>query len=214
MNTRQFIWCLLPLGVLLFHYAYGERLQYGEESLKIRSSALRQKHSGQLELASKQFEKAEKAAHPDDLTLRASLRIDSALASIEAGNLTEATTQLDRLLAAKLSAELPAPIIEEVQSTLALSLYYTAYALRLDLPDPEMWHSEADGARQIYLALYQSASQKNRPLDAAVYARNLEATIQLLKCRQAELASLPIPSPVRAALQTGLAGKRKAESEQ
>jgi hypothetical protein len=214
MNTRQFIWCLLPLGALLFHYAYGERLQYGEESFKIRSGALREKQSGRFDVASKRFDEAERAAHPDDLPLRARMRIDSALASIEAGNLTEATSHLDRLLAAKLSAGLPDFIVEEVQSTLALSLYYTAYALRLDLPDPEMWHSEADGARQIFLALYQSASQRKRPLEAAVYARNLEATIQLLRCRQAELASLPIPSPVRAALQTGLAAKRKADSEQ
>lgn len=214
MNYRQFIWCLLPLGALLFHYAYGERIQYAEGSFRVRAAALLEEQAGRFDEASKRFTEAEKAAHPDDLPLRARLRIDSALASIGAGNLTEATSQLDRLLAAKRSTALPDFIIEEVQSTLALSLYYTAYALRLDLPDPEMWHSEADGARQIFLELYQSASRNKRLQEAAVYARNLEATIQLLRCRQAELASHPIPAPVRAALQTGLAAKRKAESEQ
>jgi len=213
MKHPPLLWYFLPVFALLFHYAYGERMQYAEGSLKLQTQARLEERSGHFQEASTLFAQAEKAAHPDDFALRARLRIENARSLTAAGNPLEAARQMERLLGARSTSELPDALIADVQITLALSLYYAAYALRLELAEPQFWRSELDGARQIFLALYQDAERNQNAADASFHARNLEATILLSRTRQAELVSLDAPPPVIAAQKAGISAKRQAEAE-
>ncbi len=213
MKRIHFFWCLIPLAGVLFHYGYGEQLLYAEDAVKLQRAARQLEQEAQFEPASKTYAAAEKAAHPDDHPLRTRLRIDAARTAMLGGNPLEAARQIERLLGAPTSGHFPNDLVTEAKTTLALSLYYAAYALRSELPEPKMWRSEIEGARQIFLALYEEATAKKRGAEAAFFAQNLEASILLARTRQAELVSLPTPAPAKAAQLAGIAAKRKADEE-
>jgi hypothetical protein len=213
MKRIHFFWCLIPLAGLLFHYGYGEQLSYAEGAVQLQRTARQFEMDAAFETASERYAAAEKAAHPDDFALRARLRIDGARAMMLGGTPLEAARQLERLLGAPTSGELPRELVAEAKTTLALALYYAAYALRSALPEPNMWRAEIEGARQIFLALYEDAAAKNRVAETAFYAQNLEACILFARTRQPEFVSLPTPPPAKAASLAGIATKRKADSQ-
>lgn len=213
MKRSHLIWCFLPLFVLLFHYAYGERLQYAEDSLRTRNAAHGEELSGRFEAASKLYTQAEKSAHPDDFELRCRLRIDAARSLLSAGKPTDAARLVEQLLAGRLANELPDPLAAELEATLALSLYYSAYASRLELAEPASWRSEADGARQIFLNLYKQAVKRGDLNGAALFARSLEGTILLIRAKHAELLSSETPAAIAAARKALLAAKKQGDSE-
>jgi len=203
-------WCLVPLGVIAFHFTAGQRLWFAEKSIALRLRGEKAELAGNYKKAVERYLSAETAAHPEDLVLRTRLRIDAARALTLDGSPLEAAEQMDLLLEPQPGRILPTALLAEARSTLALALYYAAYTLRLESSSPDMWKSEADGAYQIFRDLYQSEIRGGQKSRSLFYARNLEASVRLARARQGELASLPIPEAARAALERGVASKKRA----
>lgn len=207
------LWCASPLLALAFHLAYGEQLLWAEIAIRLRLSAQQAERAANYTKALELYLASENAAHPKDSTLRARAHIDAARALMLAGSPLEAAEQIDLLLNAKPQKPLPENIVSEAKSTLALSLYYATYALRLESSSPKRWQNEIDEATALFRELYQSEIKSPRRPLAAFYARNLEATVLLARTRQAELASQLIPPPAQAALNQGVASKKQLEIE-
>lgn len=207
------MWSLIPLGVVLFHFGYGQRLLCAEEALRLRLLAQSAERSENYKKAIQLYLAAENKAHTKDLTLRACLKIDAARALILAGGPLEAAEQLDLLLLSHTRKPLPENVVTEAKSTLATALYSAAYALRIETPSPKMWQSEIDEATHLFQDLYRSEIKTNAKTFASLYARNLEASILLARSRKGELASQPLPPAVRTALEQGVASKKNANVE-
>ena len=207
------LWCLLPLFAIAFHFTYGSRLLLAEDAVKLRLLAQHEERAAHYKKAVERYLAAEDAAHPKDCILRARLRIDAARALMLAGSPLEAAEQIDLFLNTKLEKPLPENIIAEAKSTLALSLYYATYALRLESSSPKRWENEIQEATSLFEELYQSEIKSPGAPLAAFYARNLEATIALTRARQAELASEIIPPPALAAINQGVASKKGLTTE-
>ncbi|RFC43948.1 MAG: hypothetical protein DVB28_001269 [Verrucomicrobia bacterium] len=207
-------WCLAPLAVILFHFTTGQRLWFAEKSVPLRLLGEKAELAGNYKKAVEHYLSAESAAHPKDLVLRTRLRIDAARALMLDGSPLEAAEQIDLLLEPRRGRPLPTTLVAEARSTLALALYYAAYTLRLESSSPDMWKSEADGAYQIFRDLYQSEIRTEQKTLSVFYARNLEASVRLARARKGELASLPVPEAARAALERGVASKKRAAASE
>ncbi len=208
MKRVHFLWCIVPLGLVLFHFGLGERWLYAETAVRIQLQGFAAEASDQILTARELYLNAEKAAHPDDVLLRARLRIDTARTTILAGAPLNGVKQIERLLGNHADGILPSQLRAEARATRALGLYYAAYALRLDSPEPAVWQPELDSASQLFRDLFEDASREGRAQEAVFYARNLEACVRLKRTRQAELASLPTPPAVLATLNRGVSAKK------
>lgn len=207
-------WCLLPLGVILFHFTAGQRLLFAEKSIQLRLLGKTSELAGNHKKAVRFYLSAENAAHPKDVVLRTRLRIDAARALTLEGSPLEAAEQMDILLEPRPAQPLPGSLVTEAKSTLGLALYYAAYTLRLESSSPDMWTSETDGACQIFRDLYNAEIRTDKKTLALFYARNLEASIRLARARQGELASQPVPDAARAALERGVASKKRTAASE
>ena len=67
-------WCLLPLGVILFHFTAGQRLLFAEKSIQLRLLGKTSELAGNHKKAVRFYLSAENAAHPKDVVLRTRLR--------------------------------------------------------------------------------------------------------------------------------------------
>ena len=208
------VWCLMPLGVILFHFTGGQRLLFAEKSIPLRLLGRTSELAGSYKKAVRYYLAAESAAHPEDLILRTRLRIDAARALMMEGSPLEAAEQMDILLEPRPGQPLPGTLVAEAKSTLGLALYYAAYTLRLESSFPDMWKDETDGACQIFKDLYNAEMKTDQKTLAPFYARNLEASILLARARQGELASQPIPEAARAALERGVASKKRTATSE
>ncbi len=210
---RLLVWCLIPLGILFFHFLYGEQLALAEDSARLQRLAQKAEQAGNYIKAVPLYLAAENAAHPKDRLLRARARIDAARTITMAGAPLEAAEQIDLLLKPNRQNPLPENFVAEAKATLAMALYYAAYAMRIETASPRMWQSEIDEAVRLFRELYLSEIKTpDKPL-ASLYARNLEASILLARTRRAELSSQPFPPATRAALEQGVASKKKVQPE-
>ena len=207
------LWCVLPLFAVVFHCVYGGPLLTAEDAVKLRLLGQQKERAAQYNKAVELYLSAGHAAHPRDTILRARLRIDAARALMLSGSPLEAAEQIDSLLNSKSETTLPDNIIAEAKSTLALSLYYATYALRLESSSPKRWENEIREAIALFEELYKSEIKSPGAPLATFYARNLEASITLARTRQAQLASEMIPPPAQAALSHGVASKKSPNPE-
>jgi hypothetical protein len=174
-------------------------MQHTEASKRLRQKALETELAGNLQQAGKLYSKAAEAVDREDFKLRARLRIDAARTAILQGEAFEGIAQMERMLTQKEARKLTGLLQSEARATCALGLYYAAYALRLDNPQPEMWKQEALEAHTLFRELYEDAVRKGRENDATFYARNLEACIILERSKLAEIAINPPPPAALAA---------------
>lgn len=207
------VWCLYPLSVLLLHFTKGERWRGAESAMLSRTQAVGFEQEGRLQKAAQYYRTAEATALADDLLLQARVKIDAARVAILQGEAFEGVEKMEQLLAASPGKTLPKPLRAEANATCALGLYYAAYALRLDNNEPDLWQKEAAEARAIFLRLHEQARRANLPEEAALYGRNLEATIRLQRGKLAEIAVNPPPPASLAARDKSLFHKKMERLE-
>lgn len=193
MRALQLVWLLCPLFAVLFHFTSGETLLYAEASGALRKQAFAAEQSGRFQKARQLYSQAENAAFPTDFARRAQLHVDTARCSILLGDAFEGIQMMERLIAQPSSRALPKTLKLGARATCALGLYYAAYALRLDNPAPEMWQQEAAEARELFRKLHVEAMRAGLERESLLYARNLEATIQLERNKLGEIALNPPP---------------------
>ncbi len=210
MKPLHLLWLLFPMAALLLHFSQGETWLAREKAGALRKAALIEERNGRTRSARKLYQNALDATHPGDSPLRTRLRIDVARTSILSGEAFEGTEQMERFLAQRSFKNIPRELRREAVAIQALGLYFAAYALRLDNNESTMWTEEAQQARTLFAGLYRDATQAGAPKEAAIYARNLEASIQLQRFKQAEIALNP-PPPASLAARDNSVFRKKLE---
>ena len=85
-----------------------------------------------------------------------------------------------------------APLIDQATDELARSSYYAAWIMRLEGAAADEWKPEAERARQQFRLLAERA-EDGKSQDAALFKRNLEATIRLEQMDLNTLLAKPLP---------------------
>ncbi len=84
------------------------------------------------------------------------------------------------------------PLIDQATDELARSSYYAAWIMRLEGAAADEWKPEAERARQQFRLLAERA-EDGKSQDAALFKRNLEATIRLEQMDLNTLLAKPLP---------------------
>jgi len=187
-------WCLVPLGLVAFHYGPGQKgiaLDRAGDHLSLAESRVK---SEKWTEAIDAYERALGALPKDRVSEARKIRLEIAKARMQSGQLPQARTDLEQL-AKELEGDPSADHMtrDEALATLASSRFYMTYLMKLEgLPEAE-WEPEIEAARQERKLLVQRAKDAGDDAGSAKHADDLESAIKLARTDPAELYGKPIP---------------------
>jgi tetratricopeptide (TPR) repeat protein len=195
------VWLLIPLAGVIYHLSAGEHHQkmdvIGDHLRTAQSLAQKSEWSE----AVGEFEKALEELPEDADSERRELRLEVALAKMNAAGLPEAHEDLKKLLDELNDQEVKAPgdeaFEDRVRESLASAQYYITWLMRLEGLPREEWEPEIESSRQNYRLLAERAQQAGDSRAEARQLENLEASIRLARLELTDLQGLPIPSPCK-----------------
>ena len=188
------LWCLVPLGLLAFHYGPGRE----QIALDLTGSTLEEARghlaAGEWNAAIEAFGKSLATLPKDQVNEARQIRLEIAKVRMEVAGLPEARTELAALVT-ELEADplAPAELRDDALAALASARFYMTYLLKLEgQPDTE-WEPEIEAARQEQKLLVRRATEAGDTAAAARHADDLEASIRLARMEPEELYGLAIP---------------------
>ena len=188
------LWCLIPLGLLAFHYGPGRTGLALDETSEIIAVAENHAASENWKDAIESYELA-LSKHPKDRVAEARpIRLAIAKARMQSNGLPKAREEL-AALTAELEADPKAdPALRDgALAELATARFYMTYLMKLEgLPETE-WEPEIEAARQERKLLVSRATESGDTKSAALHADDLEAAIRLARTDPADLYGKPIP---------------------
>ncbi len=196
MRSVAFLgWLLVPLVAVAYHFGPGQtqwQLDQAADSVRQAEQLVEQQQFAQAVAA---YERA-LALLPEDRTKSIrEIRLERAKAQTQAAQLPAAREDL-RDLVAELAADPQADeqLLGEARSTLANTLYYTTWLMRLEGQPKELWESEIESARQLYRLVAERAEQSGQTEARKHAEQDLEATVRLARLDLKELQGLPLPN--------------------
>jgi hypothetical protein len=187
-------WCLIPLGLLAFHFGPGQEKMTLDATAESLENAKSMVAAGDWTAAIEAYEDTLATLPKSHVSENRSIRLELAKARMEASQLPQAREEL-AALSAELSEDPTADpeLKDETLSTLASSRFYMTYLMKLEgLPETE-WSPEIDAARQEQKLLVQRATDRGDTEAAKKHADDLESSIRLARMDPSELYGKAIP---------------------
>lgn len=188
------LWCLVPLGLLAYHYGPGQTGIKLDAAATALEQATSKSASSEWKGAISSYEEALAKLPKENVADARRIRLELAKARMEAAELPKAREELAALadeLAQDPNAH--AGLRDETLATLATSRFYMTYLMKLEgLPDSD-WEPEIEAARQEQKLLVRRATEAGDDKAAAKHADDLEASIRLARMEPEELYGKAIP---------------------
>ncbi len=188
------LWCLVPLGLLAYHYGPGREQLALDETAAVLAEAEQKTAEEDWKAVIEAYELSLSKLPKDRIGEARRIRLELSKARMEASELPKAREELAALvdeLVQDPNAE--TGLRDEAISTLATSRFYMTYLMKLEgLPDSE-WKPEIEAARQEQKLLVQRATDAGDTEAAARHANDLESTIRLARMDPEELYGKAIP---------------------
>ncbi len=188
------LWCLIPLGLLAYHYGPGNEMMTLDSTASLLETARSETRAGDWPGAIEAYEQSLAKLPKDRIPEAHRIRLELAKARMETTELPKAREELAAL--ADDLAQTPntdAALRDETLATLASSRFYMTYLMKLEgLPDSD-WEPEIEAARQEQKLLVQRAVETGDTVAAEKHADDLEASIRLARMEPEELYGKAIP---------------------
>lgn len=188
------LWCLLPLGLLAYHYGPGQREMKLDAAASALDHAKAKASTEDWKAAISAYEETLAKLPKEKIAEARRIRLELAKARMEAAELPKAREELATL--ADELADDPAAdsgLRDEALATLATSRFYMTYLMKLEgLPDSE-WEPEIEAARQERKLLVRRATEAGDTEAAAKHADDLESAIRLARMEPEDLYGKAIP---------------------
>lgn len=188
------LWCLVPLGLLAYHYGPGRDQMTLDAAASTLDQAKAKADAGDWNAAIAGYEESLASLPKDKLEEARRIRLELAKARMEASQLPKAREELAALadeLAQDPNAH--AGLRDETLGTLANARFYMTYLMKLEgLPDSE-WEPEIEAARQEQKLLVQRATEAGDSAAAKKHSDDLESAIKLARMEPEELYGKAIP---------------------
>lgn len=188
------LWCLVPLGLLAYHYGPGREQMTIDAAASALDQATAQADAGDWNAAIAGYEESLATLPKDKIDEARRIRLELAKARMEASQLPKAREELAALaheLAQDPNAH--AKLRDETLGTLANARFYMTYLMKLEgLPDSE-WEPEIEAARQEQKLLVQRATEAGDSSAAKKHSDDLESAIKLARMEPEELYGKAIP---------------------
>jgi len=188
------LWCLVPIGLLAYHYGPGREQQALDATAAILAEAEQKTSEGDWKAVIEACELSLSKLPKDRIAEARRIRLELSKARMEASELPKAREELAALVEELTQdPKADAGLRDEAISTLATSRFYMTYLMKLEgLPDSE-WEPEIEAARQEQKLLVQRATEAGDTEAAAKHADDLESTIRLARMDPEELYGKAIP---------------------
>ncbi len=188
------LWCLVPLGLLAFHYGPGREQMTLDATASTLEQAKAKAAAEDWKAAIAAYEQSLAQLPKDRIDEARRIRLELAKARMENDELPKAREELAAL--AEELAQDPnahAGLRDETLASLATSRFYMTYLMKLEgLPDSE-WEPEIEAARQERKLLVQRATEAGDEKGAAKHADDLESAIRLARMEPEDLYGKAIP---------------------
>ena len=188
------LWCLLPLGLLAYHYGPGREMMTLDATASVLAQAKSKAAAGDWPAAIAAYEESLEKLPKDRISEARRIRLELSKARMETAGLPKAREELAALaddLAQDPNAD--AGLRDETLATLASARFYMTYLMKLEgLPDSE-WEPEIEAARQEQKLLVLRATEAGDTVAAQKHADDLESTIRLARMEPEELYGKAIP---------------------
>lgn len=188
------LWCLVPLGLLAYHYGPGQTGLKLDAAAAALEQATSKSASSEWKGAISSYEEALVKLPKERVDEARRIRLELAKARMEAAELPKAREELAELadeLAQDPNAH--AGLRDETLATLATSRFYMTYLMKLEgLPDSD-WEPEIEAARQERKLLVLRATEAGDTEAAKKHADDLESAIRLARMEPEELYGKAIP---------------------
>jgi hypothetical protein len=188
------LWCLIPLGLLAYHYGPGREKMTLDATASVLENAKAKAAAKDWPAAIAGYEESLMKLPKDRISEARQIRLALAQARMESGALPKAREELAALahdLAQDPSAD--AKLRDETLATLASARFYMTYLMKLEgLPDSE-WEPEIEAARQEQKLLVQRATEAGDTAAAKKHADDLESAIRLARMEPEDLLGKAIP---------------------
>lgn len=188
------VWCLIPLGLLAYHYGPGQELMTLDATAATLQEAKDKTDEKVWPAVVMAYEESLAKLPKDRVSEGRQIRLELAKARMESAELPKAREELSALvdeLAKDPSAD--RALHDDALATLASSRFYMTYLMKLEgLPDSE-WEPEIEAARQEQKFLVQRAKDSGDDKAAAKHADDLESTIRLARMEPEDLYGKAIP---------------------
>ena len=188
------LWCLIPVGLLAYHYGPGREQMRLDATASVLGQAAAKADAGDLKAAIAGYEESLAKLPKDRVDEARRIRLELAKARMDAAELPKAREELAALadeLAQDPNAH--AKLLDETLATLASARFYMTYLMKLEgLPDSE-WEPEIEAARQEQKLLVQRATEAGDTVAAQKHAEDLESSIRLARMEPEDLYGKEIP---------------------
>ncbi|MES2924159.1 MAG: hypothetical protein V4819_21590 [Verrucomicrobiota bacterium] len=188
------LWCLVPLGLLAYHYGPGREMMTLDATAAVLEQAEAKTASNDWPAAIAAYEESLAKLPKDRISEARRIRLELAKARMEIAELPKARGEL-AALASELAEDPSADpkLRDETLATLASSRFYMTYLMKLEgLPDSE-WEPEIEAARQEQKLLVRRATDAGDTVAAKKHADDLESSIRLARMEPEELYGKAIP---------------------
>jgi len=187
-------WCLIPLGLLAYHYGPGREQMKLDATASMLDDAKSKADSGDWAAAVASYEETLASLPKEKVSEARQIRLELAKARMESSELPKAREELASL-AEELQQDPNAnpKLRSETTATLASARFYMTYLMKLEgLPETE-WEPEIEAARQEQKLLAQQATEAGDTALAQKHAEDLESTIRLARMDPFDLYGKAIP---------------------
>lgn len=188
------LWCLIPLGLLAFHYGPGRTGIVLDETAEILATAETHAATENWPDAIAAYELALAKLPKDRVADARPIRLAIAKARMQSNGLPKAREELVAL-SSELEADPKADptLRDNTLAELATARFYMTYLMKLEgLPETE-WEPEIEAARQERKLLVTRTTDRGDTTAAALHADDLEAAIRLARTDPTDLYGKPIP---------------------
>jgi len=183
-----YLWLLTPVVLLAYHYGPGQQGVARDEAAGQIAIAQKAEAAEDWRGAMAAYSAALARLPATDRPTRWQLRLAHGKARMEAGEIPEAISDFEGLLAEMEKSDASASTTEPVRTSLGTAQYYAGWLMRLEGAKAEEWNVPVEGARQQFRLLAEEA-----PGAGGDHRKNLEATIRLARMDLTELQGLPLP---------------------
>lgn len=201
------LWMLLPVPVLVFHYAKGRDLMELDVARDLVRRGEVAERAGDMVAAEKNYREA--GAHVSAERPELKLRVGLAIIRTQArtGGVVTAIDDAEKLLADESFAAMPASFRAEARETLSRIHYHAAWVMRLEGANRELWMDEAEQARQGYRSLVEEGLAGAGASRVRAATEDLESSVALQRLSYGALIARPLPEEGKCMCNCGLSEK-------
>ena len=199
-----FLWLMLPLPVLVWHYGPGQKWLARDQAHTLIQQAQKFEVQKSWREAETLFREAAEKVRNTDERLKTQLDVALVRSRYRQGSAVEAIDMADRLLNDPKFQNQPAELQREARELASRIHYHAAWVMRLEGAQKDLWMEEAELARQNFRMLSEDTLSAGRTNYSTLQQTNLESSVRLQRMGLVELMGKPLPEEGQAMAGQGL----------